>query len=215
MIYIIIVNDDIEHHCDETPETAFMRISKAQAQENRERVVAAAAKLFREKGFDGVAVADLMRAAGLTHGGFYNHFDSKEELEAAACERVFQTSLAKIGAVADAPSPEARAEAFADYRRRYVSKAARDTPAPGCPMVAFAGDMSRRPPDLRAAYAKGLAGYLERFTRASGGDPNDASARAQALREFSTLAGALILARGVARDDPELSEEILRSAGGE
>jgi len=189
-----------------------MRISKAQAQENRERVVSAAAELFREKGFDGVAVADLMRAAGLTHGGFYNHFDSKEELEAAACERVFETSLARIGAVADVASPEPRAQAYADYRRRYVSTAARDNPAPACPMVAFAGDMSRRPLDIRAAYAKGLAAYLERFTRASGRDPADAAARAEALREFSTLAGALILARGVARDDPELSEEILRSA---
>jgi len=186
-----------------------MRISKARAEENRERVVAAAAKLFREKGFDGVAVADLMHAAGLTHGGFYNHFDSKQQLEAAACERVFERALAKIGAVADTSAPEARAQAFADYRRRYVSKAARDTPAPACPMVAFAGDMSRRPPDIRAAYARGLSDYLERFTRASG---RDSAGRAAALREFSTLAGALILARGVARDDPELSEEILRAA---
>ena len=170
-----------------------------------------AAELFQEKGFDGVGVADLMRAAGLTHGGFYNHFGSKEELEVAACESVFERSLARIGGIADAES-SARAEAFEAYRRHYVSLDARDSPAPACPMVAFAGDMSRRPPDIRAAYARGLAAYLERFTRASGRDNSDPKARAEAIREFATLAGALILARGVAQDDPELSKEILRAA---
>lgn len=190
-----------------------MRISKAQARDNRSRMVDAAAKLFREKGFDGVAVADLMHEAGMTHGGFYNHFNSKGELEAAACALVFETSLAKIGAVADVTEAEQRAEAFATYRRSYVSKAARDAPGPACPMVAFAGDMSRRPPEVRAAYAEGLGAYLERFTRASGRDPADPEARAQAIREFATLAGLLILARGVAKDDPKLSAEILRAAG--
>ncbi len=191
-----------------------MRISKAQARDNRGRVVDAAAKLFREKGFDGVAVAELMHEAGMSHGGFYNHFKSKGELEAAACSRVFETSLSRIGSVADVAEPDKRAEAFDTYRRSYVSKKARDAPGPACPMVAFAGDMTRRPPEVRAAYAEGLAGYLERFTRASGRDPADPEARALAIREYATLAGALILARGVAQDDPELSEEILRAAGG-
>ena len=121
-----------------------MRISKAKARENRDRVVDSAARMFRERGFDSVAVADLMREAGMTHGGFYNHFGSKDELGAAACEHVFEGALQRMGAIADVADPEERAAAYEAYRRRYVSRAARDAPAPSCPMVAFAGDMSRR-----------------------------------------------------------------------
>lgn len=192
-----------------------MRISKAKARENRDRVVNSAARMFRERGFDSVAVADLMREAGMTHGGFYNHFGSKDELGAAACEHVFEGALQRMGAIADVDDAEERAAAYEAYRRRYVSKTARDAPGPSCPMVAFAGDMARRPEEIRAVYAKGLRAYLARLTRASGRDPDNPAARAEAYREFATLAGALILARGVAREDPELSEEILRAAGGQ
>ena len=82
-----------------------MRITKDQAAENRARVVDAAAKLFREKGFDAVGVAELMRAAGMTHGGFYNHFASKEAVEAAACEQVFAKSVGKLENIARNPRP--------------------------------------------------------------------------------------------------------------
>jgi TetR/AcrR family transcriptional repressor of nem operon len=191
-----------------------MRISKAQTRDNLDRMVDAAANLFREKGFDGVAVAELMRSAGLTHGGFYNHFGSKEELEAAACARVFQGALDRLGAIADIADPELRAKAFADYRRRYVSTTARDTPAPACPMVAFAGDMARRPVPIRAAFAEGLAKYLDIYAGLSESEPTAAKTRAAAIRDYATLAGALILARGLASEDPELSQEILRAAGG-
>ena len=183
-----------------------MRITKARLSENRERVLDAAAELFREKGFDDVGVAELMRAAGLTHGGFYNHFGSKDEVEAAACAHVFEASLARIGAIAGIADEAERRLAFEAYRRRYVSTAARDAPAPGCPMVAFAGDMSRRPLALRQAFAEGLRAYLDAFASASG------EARVSALRQYAAMAGALILARGVALDDPELSAEILNAA---
>src|SRR5580704_4020930 len=145
-----------------------MRITKGQAAENRERVVGAAAKLFREKGFDAVGVAELMRAAGMTHGGFYNHFASKEAVEAAACEQVFARSVAKLAAIADMSDAEARAGAFAAYARNYVSPATRDAKAPQCPMVAFAGDVSRQSEEVRDAYATGLRAYLDAFTNASG-----------------------------------------------
>ena len=178
-----------------------MRITRQQAEANKARMVEAAAALFREKGFDGVSVADLMRAAGLTHGGFYNHFDSKEALEAAACEAVFARSVAKMEAVADA---EDRERAFEDYRRRYVSREARDAPAASCPMVAFAGDVSRQSAPVRDAYAEGLRAYLDAFARASGEEE-----RRAAIRRFCELVGALTLARSVAAADPELSDEIL------
>ena len=144
-----------------------MRITKEQADGNKARIVEAAAALFREKGFDGISVAELMRAAGLTHGGFYNHFESKDALEAAACAQVFGNSVANVGAVAAIADPAERMQAFDAYRRRYVSKKARDAAAARCPMVAFAGDVSRQPPPVREQYAAGLRQYLDAFVRAA------------------------------------------------
>jgi TetR/AcrR family transcriptional repressor of nem operon len=189
-----------------------LRITKEQAAENRARVVDAATKLFRERGFDAVGVAELMRAAGMTHGGFYNHFESKEALEAAACEGIFAKSVARVLAIAEIPDPEDRRRAFEDYRRRYVSPAARDATAPSCPMVAFAGDVSRQSVEVREAYAAGLRAYLDAFQRA--GDPGEGSeaARRRAMRQFSQLVGTLTLARSVAAADPDLSDEILAAA---
>ncbi len=176
-----------------------MRITKQRAADNRERVVEEAARLFREKGFDGVGVAELMAAAGLTHGGFYNHFSSKAQVEAAACAHVFDRSVAKISAIAEARDDRA----FAAYCARYVSAQARDASAASCPMVAFAGDVSRQSEGVREAYAKGLAAYLQEFVKASG------ASRGHALRAFAELVGALTLARSVASSDPALSDEIL------
>ena len=183
-----------------------MRITKEQSRENRSRVVAGAAKLFRERGFAGVGVADLMRAAGLTHGGFYNHFASKDELEAEACRQSLGRSIAKLEAVARRPAPDERAEAMAAYMRGYVSKHARDAAAPSCPMAAFAGEMPRQSQQVAAAYADGLRAYLDVFAGAQG------ATRQQALVRFSMLAGALILARSVAGADAALSDEILAAA---
>lgn len=185
-----------------------MRITKQKAAENRDRVVAEAARLFREKGFDGVGVAELMAAAGLTHGGFYNHFGSKAEVEAAACGLVFDRAVAAIRDIADEPDPAVRAERFARYCELYVSHKARDAVAARCPMVAFAGDVSRQSEAVRQAYALGLADYIEAFTRASG------LPRAEAVRIFAGLVGALTLARSAASSAPELSDELLAAAAG-
>jgi len=182
-----------------------MRVTKQRAAENRERVVEEAAKLFREKGFDGVGVAELMGAAGLTHGGFYNHFGSKDDVEAAALRHIFEQSVGRIADIAEMAEPE-RARAFAAYCERYVSTTARDATAASCPMVAFAGDVSRQGEAVRGAYAEGLAAYLEAFAKAS------ARERTRALREFATLVGALTLARSVAGKDAGLSAEILSAA---
>ncbi len=191
---------------------ASMRITKEKAAENRARVVAAADRLFREKGFDGVGVAELMGEAGLTHGGFYNHFASKDDLEAAACEAIFDRAVAKIEQVAATLEGEKRRLAFDDYRRRYVSKPARDATAANCPMVAFAGDVSRQSDALRETYARGLRAYLDAFARAGSQGQGGAQVRREALRRFSELVGALTLARSVAGADPDLSDEILAAA---
>ncbi len=183
-----------------------MRITKQRAAENRARVVDEAARLFRKKGFDGVGVAELMAAAGMTHGGFYNHFRSKDEVEAAACAAVFDKSLAGIRAVAEEADPAARAAAFRAYCARYLSAAARDARGASCPMVAFAGDVSRQSELVRAAYAEGLTAYLDAFVKASD-LPRDA-----AVRAYAGLVGALTLARSVAADDPTLSDEFLAAS---
>src|SRR5258708_36381027 len=103
-----------------------MRITKQKADENKARVVEAAARLFREKGFDGISVAELMHASGMTHGGFYNHFDSKEELETAACAHVFDQSVAAVAAIAAGGEPHERAGAVGASLRPHVSRKGRD-----------------------------------------------------------------------------------------
>ena len=188
-----------------------MRITKDQAAANRARVVVAAAKLFRAKGFDAVGVAELMAAAGMTHGGFYNHFDSKEAIEAAACGEVFDKSVAKLEAIATIDDADERKRAFEGYCRRYVAREARDATAPSCPMVAFAGDVSRQSERVREAYAAGLRTYLEAFARAASNKRGNA-ARLRAIRQFAEMVGALTLARSVARADQELSDEIIDAA---
>jgi TetR/AcrR family transcriptional repressor of nem operon len=209
MIIVIIVKRARSDRRSSGPEEPALRITRDQAAENRARVVEAAAKLFRARGFDGVGVAELMRAAGMTHGGFYNHFASKEGVEAAACERVFANSIAKVEALAEIPDPAERRRAFEEYRSRYVSTAARDAAAPNCPMVAFAGDVSRQSAEVREAYAAGLRSYLDAFSRAA--SEGSEGGRQRALKEFSEWVGALTLARSVAADDPALSDEILRA----
>src|SRR3954454_164895 len=117
-----------------------MRISKAQAQANRERVVATASELFRARGFDGVAVGELMQAAGFTHGGFYNHFDSKEALAVEA-----------VGAAWTQMGEErARAGCLAALLPAYLSRAARRAPGKACPAAALAGDVSRQPDPVKS-----------------------------------------------------------------
>ena len=194
-----------------------MRISRKQAAENRERVVASAARLFRAKGFDGVGVADLMRAAGLTHGGFYNHFDSKDELSAAACEHALRQAVEAIEVIGGLDPAHGEAS-FRQYRRRYLSRRSRDAEAFVCPMVAFGADAPRQSETVREKYAVGLRRYLDSFARALGaerkGAGEAADLRRQAIAQFAAMVGAVVLARGVGKADVTLSDEILSATLG-
>ena len=185
-----------------------MRISKKQAADNKARVVAGARELFGARGFEKVGVADAMRAAGMTHGGFYNHFPSKDALALEVCREALASSTAKVEAISAIPDENGRKAAMAEYLGRYVSAKTRDAPSPSCPMAAFAGDMPRQPEPVASAFAEGLRGYLDAFTAAGGQDWT----RQEALARFAALAGALILARSVAAADPQLSDELLASA---
>lgn len=176
-----------------------MKVTKAQAQANRAHIVETASTLFRERGYDGVGVADLMAAAGFTHGGFYKHFGSKTDLmaEAAACglERSAQT-VASVGA--------------ADFIQHYVSRTHRDTPGDGCTMAALCADAARQPESVKAAFAAGIERQLA--TLACQEEPpvegagNEARARRIAL--MAQAIGAVVLSRSCP-DEAPLADEIL------
>jgi TetR/AcrR family transcriptional repressor of nem operon len=186
-------------------------ITTQQAAENREAIVTAADGLFRERGVDAVGLNELMGAAGLTRGGFYNHFASKNAL--------VDTVLAK--AMADGVDNLDRAITTAQDRGGdplteridwYLSPEHRADIEHGCPNASFAGDARRLDPAARAHYAQGLAASLDRLTEtvhAAGLSEGERRARAIAL--FSEMAGALLLARAVVDTDPALADEILDS----
>src|SRR5262244_3383304 len=113
-----------------------MKVSREQAAANRERILEVAGKLFRENGFDGIGVADLMKSAGLTHGGFYGHFDSKEDLMAQACARALQNA----GAYWTQTVASSQLEPFTALTRAYLSPAHRDNPGKGCVLAALGPD---------------------------------------------------------------------------
>src|SRR5262249_49350385 len=109
------------------------RVSKKQAEENHREVIAAAARLFRERGINGVSVPALMAAAGLTHGAFYGHFASKDDLAAAACTYAMEQVGATYGGLLERHGGDRRA-AFGEFVKRYTSKIHRDNPGAGCPI---------------------------------------------------------------------------------
>ncbi|GAA3337298.1 TetR family transcriptional regulator [Amorphoplanes nipponensis] len=177
------------------------RSTQAQAQQNRERVVAEAARLFRERGVPGVSVADLMAAAGLTHGGFYKRFASKEALVAEATGRAFGELGARLAALDEqhAGDRAAARSALLDY---YFSAEHRDDAGQGCPATALGGDLAREAADspAREPYAAGVRDFARWL---ADGDEED-------LVAVATMAGALMLSRATAGTD--LSDRFLAAA---
>ena len=183
-----------------------MRVSREQAAANRERIIEVAGRLFRERGLDGIGVANLMKAAGLTHGGFYGHFECKEELEVEACERVLARTGEAWPAMA-AKNPETPLKGLLDW---YLTAQHRDGPGDGCIYAALASDVARQSsPALRRTFTAGLRPLLDTLVRIVPGRSR-AARRQRALACLSTMVGALILARAV--DDAKLSSEILAAA---
>ncbi|AJE81841.1 TetR family transcriptional regulator [Streptomyces albus] len=193
------------------------RASRADAERHREQVVAAASRLVREHGADQVSVPQVMAAAGLTHGGFYRHFASKDDLVAQAATAAFAERRAALDALAEQDTPAregAEAEPpgpspWAAFLAGYLSAPHRDNPGLGCAAVALAADAGRaRPGDpLHTAYAEGLrelAAGVAGLARTPGGEGVDEN---RALAELSTLVGALVLSRASAGE--EISERIL------
>jgi TetR/AcrR family transcriptional repressor of nem operon len=181
-----------------------MRVSREQAARNRERIVEVAAKLFRERGFDGIGVADLMKSAGLTHGGFYGHFESKEDLMAQACERALDGSLATLNQVAERGGENS----LSAVASAYLSPAHRDRPGEGCALAALGAEATRHGSPVRSAFTRGVHSALEMLTRLVPGKSERAK-RERALVTYASMIGALVLARAIY--DQELSEEVLQS----
>jgi TetR/AcrR family transcriptional repressor of nem operon len=182
-----------------------MRVSRQQAAANRERIIDAAGALFRTKGFDGIGVADIMKAADLTHGGFYGHFASKDDLVAQASQRAMARAAVNWGNVVAG----AAEEPYAALLRHYLSPRHRDDAGKGCAFAALSADAARSGKSVRKAFAEGLEPLVDIIAKAvpSG---SKAARRRKALAAMAELVGALTLARAV--DDPSLSDEILDAA---
>ncbi|HEY6896412.1 MAG TPA: TetR/AcrR family transcriptional regulator [Rhodocyclaceae bacterium] len=181
-----------------------MRVSRAEAAQNRERIIEVAARLFRERGFDGIGVADLMKSAGLTHGGFYGHFASKEDLMAQACARALDGSLDALHQVAT----HGGGNALSAIASAYLSPAHRDRPGEGCVLAALGAEAARHGSPVRNAFTRGVRSALDMLTQLVPGKSKRAK-RERALATYASMIGALVLARAV--DDSELSEEVLQS----
>jgi TetR/AcrR family transcriptional repressor of nem operon len=170
-----------------------MKVSREQMAENRRRILDVASRLFREKGFDAVSVAEVMNTAGLTHGGFYGHFSSKDDLIAQAIAHVLYGNAEGVGDLRT-------------YLDAYLSPRHRDNAADGCPMAGLAPEIRHQTAAARVAMAQGLRSQIDHISEAlPGGSPADR--RRAAIGSWAAMVGAMILARAI--DDPALSDEVL------
>jgi TetR/AcrR family transcriptional repressor of nem operon len=186
-----------------------MKVSKAQAAENRQGILDAASRLYRERGLTGVGVADITRDAGLTHGGLYRHFASKDALVQEACARAFDWSMSPLDGATPNPT-------VGDRIRSYLSPQHRDTPGTGCPAAALAVDAARAGGPLSEVFAQGIERNIGRFAQLLADSPSEPGRatvqphdRARAIQVLATLVGGMVLARATAAAQPTLSQELL------
>jgi len=183
-----------------------MRYSETHKDETRERVLKLAAKALREKGPDRLAVAEIMQSAGLTHGGFYAHFASKDAFLEAALKETFAQSAQKLKRFAAKGTPREALSAYIDF---YVSRSHRDHPAEGCPIVALNSDLPRQSKAFRAAFdagVKNLVDAIGRWIAAIGlEDPEK-----RAVSVVSAMVGAVALSRTVS--DRKFSDDLISTA---
>lgn len=174
-----------------------MRMSQAEKEKSRARIVASAARLLRERGLDGTSVDEVMKTAGMTHGGFYKHFESKEALIEAAIGAAF----AGFAEPLERGEPE---RAVAAYRALYLSDGHKDHPGVGCPVAALGPDIGRAPARLKSAFGAGVRRIVAALARVRKGSA--AEREAAAFREASTLVGAMVIARA---SDPATARAVL------
>lgn len=185
------------------------RVSRKEADKHREDVLNAASKLFLEHGIDGVSVPAVMAEAGLTHGGFYGHFASKDALVAEACERAFKERRGIYDGIEERNSADKKS-ARTEFIKRYTTRSHRDAIGLGCPAAAMCGDIAREDPkgQIRSAFTTGFNAMVERLTPLLS-RTKKVAAREEALAQIAMLVGALVLSRST-KGSP-VSEEILQS----
>jgi len=174
-----------------------MKITQAKREEHREKLLAAASALFRKRGFDGVTVADVTAAAGLTHGAFYNHFDSKEALLAEATRSALEATTREVGAL------RAAGKTRSAYAKRYLGDEHLRDAGKGCAIVALAPEVARRDHDAKQAFAAALRRLLASLSDMASSEIDD-----DAIIDTCTLAGALLIARAVAGADDALAHRV-------
>jgi TetR/AcrR family transcriptional regulator, transcriptional repressor for nem operon len=173
---------------------------------SHERILEAATRAIRRSGYDGAGVATIMKEAGLTHGGFYAHFDSREAMLAEAADRAGAESVAALEQFAASAPPK---EAFRMLVKTYLSRAHVERTATGCPVAALGSEMPRQAPEVRRAATRRIKEMIDLVGRHSP-DWGRPGCHEHALVTTATMVGALVLARAV--DDPKLSNSMLESA---
>ncbi|MBG0801058.1 TetR/AcrR family transcriptional regulator [Methylocystis sp. H4A] len=182
-----------------------MRVSRTQAAENRETVINVASRLFRERGFDGIGLKDLMKGAGLTQGAFYKQFASKEDLAAQASRRALESAFTRWSA-AIAAKPEDPLGAVMAF---YLSMGHREKKMDGCPIVALGADAARQGSEVKASFEAGIKAHLEVLGRLIA-ETKDSEAKGKALAVLALMVGAVTLSRAV--NDPDLAQAFLDAA---
>jgi TetR/AcrR family transcriptional repressor of nem operon len=183
----------------------MMRVSRIQAEENRQNVINVASRLFRSRGFDGIGLKDLMEAAGLTQGAFYKQFESKEDLAAQASARALESATLRWS-TAIAANPEDPLGAVMGF---YLSTGHRDEKMDGCPIVALGSDVARQSSEVKASFEGGIKAHVEILSRLIA-ETSDEESRSKAMAILSTMVGALTLSRVV--NDPDLAQAFLETA---
>ena len=184
-----------------------MRVSRAQAEENRETVINVASRLFREHGFDGIGLKDLMKGAGLTQGGFYKQFASKDDLAAQASRRAMESATRRWSeAAADSSDPLEAVMAF------YLSKYHRGEKAEGCPLVALGSDATRQSEEVRRPFEDGIRAHFEVLNELLD-DTRSSNPSGKAMAILSLMVGAVTLSRIM--EDENTSQGILDAAAEE
>ncbi len=179
-----------------------MKVTKEQSEQNRQALLGAAAKLFKQHGIDGVGVADICKAAGLTHGALYKHFADKQDLAAQAFAHSFRKGFDWTTQAGSGKTPT-----LATYLDQYLSRHVRDDHARGCPVVTSACDTGRQSEPVSQSYTAGfleLRDGLQAVLDPQGKDP------AKATLAVAALIGAMAISRGVVKTDPALANEVLK-----
>jgi TetR/AcrR family transcriptional repressor of nem operon len=184
-----------------------MRISKEKAADNRTALIRAASKLFRERGIDGVGVAEISKEAGLTHGALYAHFRSKEELALEALSYGLDQANSRMYSATSDGMPD-----LSRFLDRYLALDNRDDYGDRCAMAASASEIGRHDKAISARFAEGYMVMVRAFERQIAENEPGSDALGRAMVVVATLVGSLAVARGAAKGNPAVSEQVLAAA---